>query len=210
MKKYEWRFITAGSVLTIIFLIVVNIITGPRYPWFIYPAILLFLIPFGIYSIIEKKHKLFSLVASFVILVYLVIENMVQTPDYPWFLYAAAPIVLWPILMLLGKRNKNMSVAVTISTIMIFYYVILNSNLAPAYPWAIFPAFSIIWWPLSLYHVKRKSYFTFSIHSTLLISLFFISINVFSSPGEVWAVYPIFAVLWWPLTMYYFNYRRKV
>lgn len=209
MKKYEWRFVTAGCVLTIIFLIVVNFITGAQYPWFIYPALLLLLIPFGIYSIIEKKHTLFSMVGSLILLVYLVIENMIKTPDYPWFLYAVAPIVLWPILIKLGKRNGKMSVAVTISALFILYYTILNIYLAPAYPWAIFPAFSILWWPLSLYHVKRKSYFAFSIHSALLISLFFIIVNVFSSPGEVWAVYPIFVVLWWPLTMYYFYYRKK-
>lgn len=209
MKKYEWGFVSAGSVLTIIFLIVVNFITGAQYPWFIYPALLLLLIPFGIYSIIEKRHMLFSLVGSFVILVYLVTENIIQTPDYPWVLYAAAPIVFWPILMILEKRNKNMSVAITMSAVWILYYVSLNFYLAPGYPWAIFPAFAILWWPISLYHAKRKSYFSFSIHAALFISLFFISVNVFFSPGEVWAVYPIFAVLWWPLSMYYFYYRRK-
>lgn len=209
MKKYEWRFVAAGSVLTIIFLIVVNFITGAQYPWFIYPTLMLLLLPFGLYSIMEKKHTLFSLVGSFVILAYLVTENLIQTPEYPWFLYTAAPIVLWPILMILGKRNRNMAVAITTSVMFILYYAMLNVFLEPTYPWAIFPAFTILWWPLSLYHAKRKSYFAFSIHAAIFISLFFISVNVFFSPAEVWAVYPIFAVLWWPLTMYYFNYRRK-
>ncbi|MEN2768017.1 hypothetical protein [Ornithinibacillus xuwenensis] len=210
MRKYEWRFVAAGSVLTILFLIVVNYVTGVEYPWFIYPVLLLLLLPFGIYAIIEKKQILFSLVGSFILLVYLVLENYISTPDYPWVLYTIAPIVLWPILTVLGTRNKNMTVAISMSLIFTLYYVLLNVYLAPAYPWAIFPAFLILWWPLSLYHAKRKAYFAFSVNAALFISLFLISVNVFFSPDAIWAVYPIFAVLWWPLSMYYFSYRQKV
>ncbi|RLL43984.1 hypothetical protein D8M04_13100 [Oceanobacillus piezotolerans] len=210
MKRYEWRFIATGCALTIFFFIIVNYITKTQYPWFIYPTLLLLLLPLGLYCIFEKKHTLFSLVGSFLILLYLVTENYLNTPDYPWVLYAVAPIVLWPVLILLGKRNNSMFVACTISTFFILYYVILNIYLAPPYPWAIFPAFAILWWPLSLYHVKRKSYFAFSVSAAIFISLFFISVNVFFSPRTIWAVYPAFAVLWWPLSMYYYYYRRKV
>lgn len=210
MKKYEWHFVVTGCVLTIIFLILVNFLTSAQYPWFIYPTLALLLFPLGLYCITEKKYSLFSLVGSFSLFIYLVTVNYIHTPGYPWFLYAAAPIILWPILTILGKRNNQLFVASFMSILFILYYAILNIYLAPPYPWVIFPAFAILWWPLSLYHIKRKTYFAFSITATLFISLFFISVNVFYSPGTIWAAYPIFSVLWWPLSMYYFVYRRRV
>lgn len=210
MKNYQRGFLFTGSVLTIAFLIAVHYITKAQYPWFIYPTLLLLLIPLGLYCIFEKKYTLFSLAGSFLILIYLVTENYINTPDYPWILYAAAPIILWPVLSLLGKRNKNIFVASFVSILFIMYYSILNIYLAPSYPWAIFPAFVILWWPLTIYHVKKKTYFMFSINSSIYISLFFIAVNINFSPGTIWAVYPIFGVLWWPLSMYYYYYKQKV
>lgn len=44
--------------------------------------------------------------------------------------------------------------------------------------------------------------------SALIISLF-IFINFYYSPKVIWFVYPTFAVLWWPLTMYFKWQRTK-
>lgn len=210
MKRHESLFLFLGSGLTIAFLIVVNFLTNTSYPWFIYPVFALLLFPIGLYCIFEKKHTLFSVIGSIVILTHLIAANYINTPNYPWFLYAIGPIVLWPVLSFLGNRNKNLFVASVISMLFILYYGTMNIYLSSAYPWSIFPSFAILWWPLSLYHVKRKTYFAFSINATLLISLFFISVNVFFSPGTIWSIYPIFTVLWWPLSMYYYSYKRKV
>ncbi|MED4455762.1 permease prefix domain 1-containing protein [Metabacillus fastidiosus] len=43
----------------------------------------------------------------------------------------------------------------------------------------------------------------YSIWASLLIIAFFVFINVYYSPHVIWFVYPTFAVLWWPLTMYF-------
>ena len=95
------------------------------------------------------------------------------------------------------------------STLIILYYVLLNLLLSPGYPWSIYPIFVVLWWPLSLYHVRKRTYFKFSLYASLLLIVFFITVNAVSSPTVIWAVYPIFCVLWWPLSMYYFYYRRK-
>lgn len=47
----------------------------------------------------------------------------------------------------------------------------------------------------------------YSIWGSLLIISLFIFINFYYSPSVIWFVYPTFAVLWWPLTMY-FNWKR--
>ena len=49
----------------------------------------------------------------------------------------------------------------------------------------------------------------FSLWGTLLIILLVIFINLYFSPEVIWCVFPIFAVLWWPLSMFflYLKYR---
>ncbi|MBB6514274.1 hypothetical protein GGQ92_003097 [Gracilibacillus halotolerans] len=210
MKNIGLLFAVLGSGVTISFLVMVNLVTNSTYLWFIYPVPLLLMLPIGLYSFFEQKHTLFSLIGSIVFLIQLVTINLIHTPSYPWFLYALGPIMMWPILSVLGKRNKNVFVASSMSMLFILYYVVLNFYISPGYLWCIFPAFAILWWPLSLYHVKKKSYFAFSVNATILMSVFFICINVLFSPNTIWAVYPIFAVLWWPLSMYFYYYKRKL
>ncbi|MBL3643362.1 hypothetical protein JMN23_13480 [Bacillus sp. RHFB] len=209
MKKYEIGFVVTGSVMTIVFLILINFLTSSQYPWFIYPVLAVLLFSLGLYCVRAKKYTLFSVLGSFLLLLCLIIVNYINTPGYPWFSYTVGPIVMWPALVIQGQRAKTMTTALIGSISFILYYILLNIFLAPQVPWVIFPAFVILWWPLSLYHVQQKSYFGFSISASLFISVFFISVNAIFSPQEVWAVYPIFAVLWWPLSMYYFSYRQK-
>ncbi|PKR84805.1 permease prefix domain 1-containing protein [Heyndrickxia camelliae] len=43
----------------------------------------------------------------------------------------------------------------------------------------------------------------FSIWGTVLIIALFVFINFYYTPHIIWFVYPTFAVLWWPLSMFY-------
>lgn len=43
----------------------------------------------------------------------------------------------------------------------------------------------------------------YSIWGSLLIIGLFIFINFYYTPQVIWFVYPTFAILWWPLSMYY-------
>ena len=43
----------------------------------------------------------------------------------------------------------------------------------------------------------------YSIWSSVLIIALFIFINFYYSPHVIWFVYPTFAVLWWPLSLYF-------
>lgn len=210
MRNYDIGFVVAGSIMTIVFLILVNMIAGPDYPWVIYPAFAIVLWMAGYYFIRKRKHKQISLFYSLIIILFIIITNYLNTPEYPWFLYAIYPILLWPFLVCLGEKAKTMAAALFGSISVIIYYFILNMIFSPQYLWVIYPAFVVLWWPLSLYHAKNKTYFQFSIHASLFISLFFICVNVISSPNTIWAVYPIFCVLWWPLSMYYFVHKRNV
>ncbi|UFU00221.1 hypothetical protein KO561_04520 [Radiobacillus kanasensis] len=204
MKKYDVGFAVAGSMMSIFFIFLVNFLTSPNYYWFIYPCFALLFWPVSVYSMKKRKHVQLAYLHSIIIIAFLIIENYLKTPDYPWFLYAVFPILWWPILASLGKRAKSLSVALIGSSSIIIYYIVLNVLLAPGFPWVIFPAFAVLWWPLSIYHAQRKTFKTFSVHASLLIIVFFITVNVITTPNEIWAVYPIFGTLWWPLSMYHF------
>lgn len=49
----------------------------------------------------------------------------------------------------------------------------------------------------------------FSIWGSGLIIAFFVFINLYYTPNTIWAIYPIFAILWWPLSMYFVWSRKK-
>src|SRR5690625_4893191 len=149
-----------------------------------------------------------SVVSSLLIGILLIVENYIHTPAYPWFLYTVIPLVITPILVSLGKKVTTMPVAIMGSATVILYYVMLNVFLFPPFPWAIFPAFAVLSWPLVIYHVQKRAFFRFSINATLFISLFLIIVNAITTPYDIWAIYPIFVILWWPLSMYFFVHKR--
>ena len=50
---------------------------------------------------------------------------------------------------------------------------------------------------------SRKLNLEYSIWGSVLIIGLFLFINFYYTPEVIWFVYPTFAVLWWPLSMYY-------
>lgn len=49
----------------------------------------------------------------------------------------------------------------------------------------------------------------YSIWGTVLIIALLIFVNAYFSPSVVWCVFPIFAVLWWPMTMFFGWLKRR-
>ncbi|GAB2555318.1 hypothetical protein [Gracilibacillus alcaliphilus] len=207
--KHEVVFAALGSGMTIIFLMLVNYLTSPNHTWFLYPSFVLILWPVSLYFFRRNQYTIFVLFVGFVTILFLSVINYTETPGYPWILYAIFPIILWVILTFLGKHNKKMSTAILGSASTILYYAALNYYLSPGYPWVIYPAFVVLWWPLLLYCIKAKQYFRLSLYATLLTGVFFIIVRIVSTPDTIWEVYPIFVMLWWPLSMYFYGLHGK-
>lgn len=207
--KDRLSFVTASTSITIAFLMIVNYLTSPDVIWFLYPSAALLLLAMSLNLMKKKQPIRLSLVGSAVIILFFIIENVRNSPEHPWFLYASYPVIWWPLAMLLGKHMKTMQVALIGSGITILYYSLLNAFLSPQYPWFIYPAFAVLWWPLALYYGRNKKYFAFSISGSLLLISFFIVVNAVSTPDTIWAVFPIFSVVWWPLALYYFLYKKR-
>ncbi|SDZ25665.1 hypothetical protein SAMN05421736_108127 [Evansella caseinilytica] len=209
MRHPEASFAWAGSFMSIIFFVIVNFLTSPSHIWFIYPAFFLLLWPVSLHLITKAAYKIHSVFCSFLLIILLATINFLYSPEHPWFLYACYPVLWWPIFMYLGKYSASVSVAVAGSFVTIAYYTFLNAVISPVYPWAVFPAFAVLWWPLATFFARRKRFFQLSVWGSALTIGFFIFVNQVSTPDNIWAVYPIFTILWWPLTMYFFSFKRK-
>ncbi|KAB8130729.1 hypothetical protein F9U64_13945 [Gracilibacillus oryzae] len=62
--------------------------------------------------------------------------------------------------------------------------------------------------------IKKKKNMTkinlgYSVWGSALIIAMFVFMNFYYSPNVIWFVYPTFAVVWWPLTMYFRWLRTK-
>lgn len=209
MKHYI-SFSVVGSLMTMLFLGIVNYSTTPNTIWFIYPCLLLLLWPITLYFMSKRLYKQYAVICSAMVIAFLIIENLLYSPQNLWFIYAIYPIIWWPILMFLEEKAKSLNIALIGCVSTIVYYAIINMLLSPQYPWAIYPAFLVIWWPLSLYHAQKKTFVAFSVYASIHISIFFIIVNIVSSPSVIWAIYPIFVVLWWPLSMYFYVHKRRL
>ena len=162
------NFSIAGSLMTMIFLGIVNYTTSPQTAWFIYPCLLLLLWPITLFFMLKKMYKPYSLICSAMIIAFLIIENYLYSPEHLWFIYAIYPIIWWPILMYLDEKAKTLKIALIGCATTIIYYSLLNTILSHPYPWAIYPAFLVMWWPLALYHAQRKTFVAFSVTATVL------------------------------------------
>jgi hypothetical protein len=62
---------------------------------------------------------------------------------------------------------------------------------------------------MSLFFSQRRWWFGYSVAGSLLVTAFFVTVNLVTSPSALWAVFPVFVVAWWPLAMYWFRHRRQ-
>jgi hypothetical protein len=116
---------------------------------------------------------------------------------------------MWPAAMFLKKRLGRLNVTLIASIIGILYYIALNLFVFKGFPWAIYPIYAILWWPLAIAFAKPGRALSFSLAGTFITTALFVITNWITSPHTIWAIYPIFAIAWWPLAVYYFVYRRK-
>lgn len=210
MKKLVFNFVAVGFGLTLVFLFVVNLLLSPGVFWFFYPGFGALIALSCFYFGIERKLVAQSITGSVLLSLFLVLENLVISPEsVPWFLYAVFPLLWWPVTMLLGRRAAAPAYAWAASLITILYYLVLNITLAPSHPWIIYIIFGLLWWPASLHFARTRRHFAFSLFGSAYTILFLTIVNAITTPGNIWVIYPAFAMIWWPLTVYYFVHRRR-
>jgi hypothetical protein len=114
-------------------------------------------------------------------------------------------------------KNAGLSLAFSVwgAILIIGLFLFINFYYTPSFIWFVFPTFAILWWPMAMYFRWLKMNkeisigFPFSVCSFLLILGLLLFCNFYLTPRFIWFVYPAFAVLWWPLAMFFLSLRQK-
>ena len=155
-----------------------------------------------------SRSKVFSIAASLYVLLFLVVENVLFCPFYPWVIFCVPAFIIWPTAVCYPRSIIKKSVSFVLYALIVLYYGAANLLLSPGHPWVLYIAFGLAWYPFSLVFAKKGA-LGFSIYGIVWGVLFFGVVNLITTPTIIWAVYPIFAMLWWPLAVYFFGGGRK-
>jgi|GEM_PF-270079 len=115
------------------------------------------------------------------------------------------------------SKNLGFSFAFSVwgSVLLTAFFAFLNFYYSPANIWFVYPLFATLWWPLSMFalwekqKVGRKMAFPYSVAGAGLIIALALFMNLYYTPHTIWFVYPTFAVIWWPVSVYFYRLRQK-
>jgi hypothetical protein len=201
-------FSICGCLLIIASLVVVNFNTSPSHIWFVYPAVAVLWWPLAVFVPRRFGAKAFSICGCLLIIASLCIFNYFASPAYLWVVFAILPAILWPIYVFAGKRISTVPFEASMLIIIALYYSGLNIFFTHGFPWCLFIIYVAFWVPFSIFFAHKGYMLAFSIASTTITSLMLIIVNLLTTPEVIWFVYPVFALLWWPLSIYFFAYKK--
>ena len=202
MKNKSLVFSVIGSTMLIVLAFIINYTTSMNHPWFIYPAFAVLWWPLGVFFGQNKKYRAFSVVGGLLIAVFAYIVNMVTSPGFPWFIFPVFAVLWWPMTMLINPSKRPKMYSVLASICIIAFFWLTNYITTPNTIWFIYPAFAVLWWPISMIICSAKEYKLYSVVSTIYITTFLALVNYVASPQYVWFYYPLYGLLWWPMSMF--------
>ena len=209
VRSRKWfGYALTASGLTIVFLIAVNLTTSAGFLWSLIPALCILWWPLAVFFAGKNKSFAFAVAGSLLLITLLVTINLLTSARFLWSLIPALCILWWPAALLFFGKKKPFWFAVTGSLLLITLLAMINLMTSARFVWSLFPALCILWWPVSVYFAKKKRPLGFAAAGTLLTTALFLSINLLTSPGFLWFVFPVFGVLWWPVSVF-FNRTRK-
>ena len=166
-----------------------------------------------IYALGISKHRDqtgFAAINAILLAAYCILAHRVLTPGvHPWYWYTFFPLAWWVFaLALRDKAFAPRNIAISAAALLL-YYGALNLLLSPAVPWVLFLTWPTVSAILGAWLHKTRAAFPFSVWMTLAGAAYFTAINLAFTPHTVWAVYPIFGLLWWPLSMWLHTRRLQ-
>ena len=261
-RTKQWKLYSViGAAYITLFFALMNWLYSPHTLWFIYPAYAAAWWPLSMFFANKKTIKLFSVLMSTITVILLAVLNLIYTPHVWWVLWVVFYFAWWPLCQCLGEKAKTLTFAVIGAAAIIGYHVLMYFALTPGvHPWYLYMVLPAVWWPVTIaikekvkslwflgisvlafalyygtlnallcphafwsiyllfplawaviseYFGPRGKFFALSVWGTAITILFFAAVNYLTSPHHIWAVYPAFVILFWPLSMYFFRVRSK-
>jgi hypothetical protein len=149
----------------------------------------------------HRDHAGFAAVNALLLGGYCVLLHRLFTPSaHPWFWYAFFPLALWVVVIAFKERAYAPKPALAAAAVFLAYYGALNLWLSPAAPWVLFltgPASAAV-----IGARLRGRALPLAVWMTVTGIVYFAAINLVFTPHALWAVYPAFGLLWWPLSVW--------
>ncbi len=186
-----------------------NLLLSPGVPWSMFVGYAVLWWPLSVYY--HGKHRPLGYAVTMTALTALLLTavNILFTPGALWAFYPVFALLWWPVSVFFAQRRDALGFSVVGALLIIAFLSAVNLVTPPGFPLSVFPSLCVLWWPLSVYFAKHKSAFGYAVAGTLLGSSLFIAINLLTSPGFLWCVFPTFGMLWWPLSVGFFSRKQK-
>ena len=151
-----------------------------------------------------KKNTLpFAIIGAALTIAFFFVVNRTTSWAHPWFIYPSFLVLWWPLSVWAHKNKGKHLLAIFGALLVAAFFVLVNAVTSPRFPWAMFPLFVVAWWPLAQILLSKKQSMLFAILGSLWVVAFFVTLNLTASPHAIWFIFPAFAVLWWPFSLYF-------
>ena len=157
----------------------------------------------------RRKPFGFSIAGAVLAIGTLLTVNLLTSAGFLWCVFPALGILWWPFALAFKGRHKPFGFSIAGAVLAIGTLLTVNLMTSPGFLWSAYPALGILWWPAAVGFAKRKSPLGFAIAGSLLVIALVAAINFMTSPGFLWCVFPIFSILWWPLSVFFHGARRR-
>jgi len=149
----------------------------------------------------KKYTVLFALAGAGMSAAFFLLVNLLTSPGYLWFVYPVFAVLWWPLSVYFVRKKAYTAFSAAAAAYLIAFFILLNFMHFGGYIWFYYPAFALLWWPLSMLLAKRDTIKLYAIVMSTLTILFLLLINLLHFGGYLWFYYPVYAILWWPLSM---------
>lgn len=208
-KKTIQLYSLIVSLITIAYFAGTNLSLNPENLWFLYTVFPIILWPAIMYTGKQAASLPAAIIGSLTGITYYIVLNIFMSPGHPWILYLVLPLVWWPVTIMFRSIAKKMVFMFLSITVFMLYYSLLNIFVSPGYPWSLYLLYPYAWAVIGMYYGIRRKGFALSIAATLITAVFVSIMNFVLTPNTIWAIFPIFAILWWPLSLYFFKVRNR-
>jgi hypothetical protein len=133
---------------------------------------------------------------------FILVHRLFTAGAHAWYWYTFFPLAWWVFAAAMRENAFKPRNVLLGALAALLYYGALNRWLSPAVPWILFLTGPAVVAVLCSVFAARKQYFTLSVCVSAAVILYFAAINLAFTPHAVWAVYPAFGVLWWPLSVW--------
>ncbi len=127
--------------------------------------------------------------------------NVLTSPSIMWSFIPSALLLWWPLGALYAETKKGKLLSVLGTLLNIGFLVGLNLAFTPGYPWFLFVAGPMLWWPIAMFAGEKAKTRTFAWCSYVILVSYYGAINLWVEPRHLFTVYIAYALIWWPISV---------